>query len=609
MLKTKSKNFSLDKMRSLDRPNNSDPTIPASRRLASDNGTIPPTSPVPSEVSSLSLASASSRDYQVVTVQPSSASTNDTISRFSGHQSSPSSILDRTITATTEISRGGALPGETLQVKVSVDHTKPIRSPQGIIVTLYRQGRIDAYPATTSNGPGKGEHGQREEFYPKSKTGLGGLSLNPSKSSSVFRKDLAQSFAPLLVDPRTLTTTVKTSIRIPDDAFPTMRNVPRGIITFRYFIEVAIDLRGKLNAQNFLPRLNMTTAGSTYAPFEQNQKTIGPSEENAVAAWSDNIIDTDRIRREKSVVACQFDILIGSLDSTRVNKKAVADVVGFDETTNEELAGWDGYNYDGYDYSADPAYQQYWNGEGHHDGQWYGDEQGHGYQWHEDQQHLPYDPYAAQYHIDGRPQEAQGQVHNAPHVPQPEPEPAADEKARLRRQEELLLPSQPPGDDENEAGPSNAPGDDTHRPTAPVLTEEDEMYGSVEHTAPLIPSASSVTTIIPNGTSREGADATQLENAGPSRLEPAPTVDFSNTPQSQDDKQELERRRLQEMASAPPTGEDHDDGGPSAGPSQPAFVPSAPAINEEEEYVPEGLGSGSGSRHVETGESLPRYQR
>jgi len=71
-----------------------------------------------------------------------------------------------------------------------------------------------------------------------------------------------------------------------------------------------------------------------------------------------------------------------------------------------------------------------------------------------------------------------------------------------------------------------------------------------------------------------------------------------------EDKQELERRRLLAQASAPPTDDDNE-----AGPSQSdhravdaSSAPSAPVIDEEEEYIVHAL-------RTEANEGLPQYQR
>ena len=69
-----------------------------------------------------------------------------------------------------------------------------------------------------------------------------------------------------------------------------------------------------------------------------------------------------------------------------------------------------------------------------------------------------------------------------------------------------------------------------------------------------------------------------------------------------EDKQELERRRLLAQVSAPPADDDDNDAGPSRTGRGAAEAPSAPVIDEEEEYMAQFLGSAAN-------ESLPEYQR
>jgi hypothetical protein len=88
--------------------------------------------------------------------------------------------------------------------------------------------------------------------------------------------------------------------------------------------------------------------------------------------------------------------------------------------------------------------------------------------------------------------------------------------------------------------------------------------------------------------------------------------------QAVEDKQEMERRRLMQEASAPPEfPEDMDrrNGGPSGetapDPDPEPSAPSAPVLDDFDDDFP-GYGSGAGpsgsSRHGD-GEQLPAYQR
>ena len=136
----------------------------------------------------------------------------------------------------------------------------------------------------------------------------------------------------------------------------------------------------------------------------------------------------------------------------------------------------------------------------------------------------------------------------------------------MRRAEETLLPSQPPVD--SSAGPSG----DTGMPTAPVLPEDDQLHDyqhvpSTENGLPQAMSAESVQTVVPT-------------TNGSAPRHPAPS----------DDKQELERQRLMQQASAPETTRPDDTG----------EGPSAPMLDDDDQLVG---GTANGD------EALPQYQR
>lgn len=487
----------------------------------------PPLSPAPSDVSSSSRRSNSTQSFRIASDPSSSASGHV---RNSEARSITPSVADKTkmITATAEVLRAGVLPGDTLPIKIDISHCKQVRSPHGIIVTLYRQGRIDLHPAIPIGPTTSGKKPVYEDCYPRSRTGLGGLTLGSSRTNCVFRKDLSQTFAPLIVDPTTMTAVLKTSIRVPEDAFPTITRVPGAMISFRYYIEVVVDLRGKLAAPDRLrPRLNMVSSGKTFSPSGQVLNTLDPGGNSITANWGGNILDTDQIRREKGVIALVFEVVVGTRDSGRRQRQesstSIADSPAAPQGTNFEQPLSPTEDDDGYfdesaadaDYSAQDDYD-------------YTEEQ----------------DWADPPNEDEEPGPPLDQIIAPPQLEEP-----MDEKTRLRQAEEMLLPSQPP--DEDGAGPSNI---DVDMPTAPVLLEDDNAY-DYQHL-----SGESVHTVVPNGSS-----------AGPSESIANPTSD---------DKQELERQRLLMGASAPDLESTDGDAGHTG-----ADVPSAPVFDDEDDIV------------------------
>ncbi|KAK0657677.1 hypothetical protein B0T16DRAFT_453111 [Cercophora newfieldiana] len=496
-------------------------------------------------------------------------------------------LKERTITATIELLRGGCLAGDLVPVKISVQHIRRIKSMHGVIVTLYRQGRIDSAPVLPDIRELTKEEAKRlekEEYYPKSKTGLGGLSLSSAGSCSVFRKDLSQAFTPLIIDPATLTASVTTSVRVPEDVFPTIKGVPGEMITFKYNIEVIVDLGGKLASQIQTSKPTGARVGSTSAPLlVGNPYEAGAA---ALASWSTSIIDTDRLRREKGVISVVFELVVGTLDTSRLRGKSQLKLtpsirsqtitVPENRGSSYEKGGLpkpveeDEYEFDGYphDYAPLPPLP--------------GEQYPH---W----EPAPSAPISAPFYVP------------PPDVPD---DSNLTEKDRIKRAEERLLPSQPPT--VPIAGPSN-----------PVVPAVENIYDADDQSPPpplqgLLPPAEILS-------QPEAPSAPTLEDLTAGMTAP-PT----------EDKQELERRRLLAEASAPPEfPEDYDNGGvgsssSAAGPSAPpptsvAFEPSAPVLAEEEDsYGPNFsyasvAGPSSSSQGVATEprvqEPLPRYER
>ncbi|KAF3920607.1 hypothetical protein ABW21_db0202916 [Orbilia brochopaga] len=188
--------------------------------------------------------------------------------------------------ATIELLKPACLPGEQVPVKITVSHNRPLKSMSGVITTLSRQCHLDTLP-------------------PADKV-LTASSLSFSKSSvSTFRKDLDQSLAALIVDPRSLTTVIKTSVRVPSDAFPSITTVPQGLLEFRYFVEVVVDLGGKLASRNGMGDVIMDS--NTNEDLKRSQ--------------TEGIMETDRIRREKGVISCTFPFIVGTVDSSKGRKR------------------------------------------------------------------------------------------------------------------------------------------------------------------------------------------------------------------------------------------------------------------------------------------------
>ena len=354
--------------------------------------------------------------------------------------------LQNTISAKIEVLQGGCLAGDSFPVKVSIKHNAAVKSMQGIIITMYRQGRIDTHPAIPLGPQRRGEKPKYEDYYPKSLTGLGGLSLTSAGSSRSFRQDLNQIFAPLIVDPQSLTAVINTSMQAPVHLFPTINCVPGGMVSFKYYLEVVVDLRAKIGSQDRLrPHLSMTS-GLQHGYGDAKMTKIEYSDSVSYASTPGfNYIVTDQLRRTKGVVFTRTEIIVGTKDSSRKRQKQKEDdsavdenrslntpaVLGVEITQNQDIEPGPGDNYTEESHYPSPTASN--------------------------QQQPPINI-----------------------VPPPEIEEDLDEKGRLRRAEERLLPSAPPPLDD-ESSSSTAPV-----PSAPIADDEEDFirrYGQT-HPAP-----------------------------------------------------------------------------------------------------------------------------
>ncbi|KAJ3473210.1 hypothetical protein NLG97_g10447 [Lecanicillium saksenae] len=486
-------------------------------------------------------------------------------------------VDNKTITATIELLKGGCLAGDMVSVRVSVQHIKRLKSLTGVIVTLFRQSKIDSAPPA-SLFSGNDFEAIGDDGYPRSRTGLAGLSLSSTGSTSMFRKDLDQNTAPLIIDPSSLHASVTCSLKLPDDAFPTIRGVPGAMVSFRYHIEVIVDLGGKLSGQMLQGGQQSTTRLGQYMTSGVDN-AYGPR----VAT---NIIDTSPLRRQKGVVSVSMETVVGTVDSSRRRKPLR--ISPRHQTPRVPESDEDDFiraDYERPAVAASPAiYTTPPPGDRHYASQppsSYPSRAGAG----------PSGPSQPDYythsHLNGHSREAAPAYIPQPHMPDAR---NMSEKERIRQAETRLLPSQPTA-----AGPSSSA-------SAP---DDDNIYDA--HEAPRQNAAG------PSAPTEEEAIA------GPS----APSEDdlHGSSAFPAEDKQELERQRLINEASAPPEfPEDMErSGDPSPG-AEANAEPSAPMLDEdEEELAGYGVGAGpsssagpSGSRssgQLRNGEQLPAYQQ
>jgi hypothetical protein len=521
------------------------------------------------------------------------------------------------ITTSVEINSAGFLRGDMIEIKVRISHTKHIKSLHGVIATLYRQARVDMHPELPL------VHNKNDELYPKSRTGLSGLSLSSTGSCHLYRKDFDQSFASIIINPDTLAAEIKTSLRVPEDAFPTISTVPGAMISFKYYVEVILDIQGKLTAlDKFLPTPNV----SNFSSSVRNTQGMGTSgaHANMYAGWGGHSIDTEDIRREKSVVSCNFEVVIGSRDSKRVGRwkdqsvsalNTDSSVPNIVEPGSRSLSGNGTFSHSATHLDsmlAEPplalrprsATQE---------------EFGPPIARHLQvpsrsltlpSAHSPRD--SAPDYQSSNPHPIHFPVPNIPHDSE------LDEKERIRRAEERLLPSQPPETDTNGESSSTYTSHLPSAPSAPDLVPLNRQYSAggsssrpSQFSLPFAPSSSHA----PLAPPIHHSAFTRSEN----HLAPAYDVHHASHSSSSlitDDKQELERHRLEAERSAPPTAPGVSSiAAPSAppGPSTPSAPDAPPAGHMNGDYAPTApvltdedvLGFNEQTMNSE----LPKYER
>ncbi len=464
------------------------------------------------------------------------------------------------------------MKGDYIPVKVTISHTKFVRSMFGVILTLYRQGRVDTRPILPSEPGEKGKPAKAEEYYPKSVTGLGGLSLSGTGPTHVFRKDLAQSITPLLVDPQTLTAEVNAKVRMPEDAFQTISTVPGGMISFKYHVEVVVDIQGKLQNQD-------RNLGQLDGQGPQPEFQLNPDGQEGAplppAPFGSTILDTASIRRDKGVVTCLFEVIVGRCDSER--RKGKGKVI---ETSVEPMQAQP---------QAPRAHQHAEQHTGPDLGQpEYPEGYAYGYDWYDEQYASYYSPHSQMYYSPY--EETYASPPPLMPIPSLPDETQMTEKERIQQAEARLLPSQPPGIDDGV-------GDSVDGATAPYLPDEtsEDPNARASYTAPESSGEASSSAVQGFTSIASREHLPQLTPADPNRT----TIDVPSSSRTAlnagADDQVLQGQLLQAEASAPPAAGDEPD----------LHAPPAPTLDETE-----ALPHGSHDSHADAAgfSHLPRYE-
>ena len=181
-----------------------------------------------------------------------------------------------------EIPQRGYLRGELIPISINISHLRQIQDMNGIIITLVRVSRLD-------NGP--------EGLYDS------------------FRKDLQQLVLPLFVDPKTLKGQIRSSIRVPVDAFPTIVGCP--LMSFQYYIEVLLNLSGKSVSLDDpeVPKQKEQTSLQSYIQTQAKDFKFDFSNyPNILLNHNERsfFVNTDKFKKMKKFVQLTAEITIGT---------------------------------------------------------------------------------------------------------------------------------------------------------------------------------------------------------------------------------------------------------------------------------------------------------
>jgi hypothetical protein len=402
------------------------------------------------------------------------------------------------------------------------------------------------------------------------RAGISSLSLSSANSTHTYRKDLDQQFASLIVNPATMQAELKVALRVPEEAFPSIASVPGAMISFKYYVEVVVDIQGKLaSLDKYLPTANTPQGGIiNNRPTETSGAGYAP--------WGGHFINTEDIKRERSVIYSVFEVVVGTRDSERRSPWKQP------QTDSAAMIGPEITQSNGFHAEALPAPNGA-NG-GYATGELVA------------QRPVSWEQYWRDHPPDQAGEEAPPQV---PYTPPPpiEDEQHLSEKERLQRAEARLLPSAPPdaGESSSTVGAQapSAPRLGDERPLPPLPSAPPDFDFEFDG-----PSASSVHTV---------TQSTEPEGSAPA-YEHGQSSSLAVT----DDKEEARHQRLLSERSAPPPAEQNEQLSHGVSSSEPP-APSAPSVSSTQPSAPsadlfheeEHFGFSAPSSHHQ----LPRYER
>ncbi|AAS53479.1 AFR108Wp [Eremothecium gossypii ATCC 10895] len=201
----------------------------------------------------------------------------------------------KTVTISVDLPESGYVIGDTIRIKVHIQHYKEYRNSAGLIATLVRICRVHS---TGTDDP-----------------------------METFRKDICQCVAPLYVEPETHTCSVGMNLNVPLDAFPTLV-VPNQGFTFQYYIEVLANLSSKNIVYTESNRViggsgmaDIPMPGSKLHPVKKIsmlplklQGPLGKQDTNIDESliFFQDMVNVDKLKRLRNVTGTSIEVVIGT---------------------------------------------------------------------------------------------------------------------------------------------------------------------------------------------------------------------------------------------------------------------------------------------------------
>ncbi|KAM3163388.1 Rim8p [Lachancea thermotolerans] len=231
----------------------------------------------------------------------------------------------KTVTINVDLPSSGYVIGEVIPVKLNLCHYREYSHSTGLIATLVRICRV------------------------------GGASKeNPMET---YRKDICQTVSPIYVNPDTFECSVTVYLKIPLDAFPTLR-LPDRKFSFQYYVEVLVNLSrkniaftesnrvvdtttnshvsaspGKTIEETFTLLQRKIRSGSETEPFKNNDR-------ESMIFFKD-LINVDKLKRLRNVTGMSIEVIVGTNRSEIPQNSSLDEVEENPETTNSGLQSID----------------------------------------------------------------------------------------------------------------------------------------------------------------------------------------------------------------------------------------------------------------------------